>query len=225
MNDELTRKLITRFPVLYQGFYDSIQESAMPWGFSHGAGWFDIIWQLSLAIEDELGYTVRQKRSFLRKKRWSKRWNKLIYWISPVVHNETKLVGKGTKEEPYRQVVVKLAPDADWLISAAKLLFPSRDGDFKSWIGRFQRLGLKVLVWHPDTGHHVDQVKEKFGTLRYYCSGNDRIYRFIHLAEILSSAICETCGKPGKLYTNGWWYTACKEHVRPEDLEPQQEKS
>ena len=63
-----------------------------------------------------------------------------------------------------------------------------------------------------------DQVKEKFGTLRFYGHGGDKkIWNYITFAELFSGRICETCGKPGKLSQNsGWWYTACEEHTRKE---------
>lgn len=57
------------------------------------------------------------------------------------------------------------------------------------------------------------QVKEKFGTLRfYYDGGNDHIRGIVNMAEAISNRICMTCGKPGKLHTKGWWNVACEEH-------------
>ena len=63
----------------------------------------------------------------------------------------------------------------------------------------------------------VSQVKEKFGTLRFYTNGsNDLITGMIWMAERMSSRVCETCGKPGKFRGKGWFYTACDEHAREE---------
>ena len=43
------------------------------------------------------------------------------------------------------------------------------------------------------------QIKEKFGTLRFYTSGgNDQIYGMIRMAESMSAVTCEQCGAPGK---------------------------
>jgi hypothetical protein len=64
----------------------------------------------------------------------------------------------------------------------------------------------------------VEQVKEKFGTLRFYVSGGDDLtLGMIWFAESMSGRICETCGKPGKRRGHGWIYTACNEHTREED--------
>jgi hypothetical protein len=70
----------------------------------------------------------------------------------------------------------------------------------------------------------VTQVKEKFGTLRFYTSlGDDYIYGAIAMAESMSAVTCETCGKPGKLFTYGWWHVACDEHKTQDDIEWEKE--
>jgi len=221
VNQELTRKLVHRFPVLYQDFYSSMQESAMCWGFDHGDGWEPIIWQLSLAIEEELGYSELQKWWFLLKKRLAKQWNSLIYRLSPVVQDKQKMIGKGVTGDPMRWVVVeKVYPRDQWLKDLLVRILPNREDDFKSTLGSFQRLGLKNLAWQPNTGLAVSQVKEKFGTLRFYCSGSDRIYTFIDMAETLSAVTCELCGKAGKCESvHGWVSTVCGEHSRVKEEE------
>jgi hypothetical protein len=59
----------------------------------------------------------------------------------------------------------------------------------------------------------VDQVKEKFGTLRfYYTGGDDYIDGLVSMAESMSSVTCETCGNPGKSTGGGWIKTVCEAH-------------
>jgi hypothetical protein len=59
----------------------------------------------------------------------------------------------------------------------------------------------------------LDQVKEKFGTLRfYYSGGDDYISGLVSMAESMSGVTCEECGKPGTSTGGGWIKTACKEH-------------
>ena len=61
----------------------------------------------------------------------------------------------------------------------------------------------------------VDQVKEKFGTLRFYVTGgNELIQGMIWFAESMSGRICETCGAPGKRQGQGYIYTACDKHSK-----------
>lgn len=65
----------------------------------------------------------------------------------------------------------------------------------------------------------ADQIKEKFGTLRFYYHGGDEYTAgIISMAEAMSATTCETCGKPGHLRGKGWLYTACDEHTKPEHL-------
>jgi hypothetical protein len=59
----------------------------------------------------------------------------------------------------------------------------------------------------------AEQVKEKFGTLRFYTSGGDRLIDgMIWFAESMSGRICETCAKPATLRNAGWIVTLCDEH-------------
>lgn len=59
----------------------------------------------------------------------------------------------------------------------------------------------------------VKQVKEKFGTLRFYMGvAHDGIHAAIDRAEQESAQTCETCGKPGKVRSGGWISVLCDEH-------------
>jgi hypothetical protein len=59
----------------------------------------------------------------------------------------------------------------------------------------------------------LDQVKEKFGTLRfYYTGGDDYIRGLVSMAESMSGVTCEECSKPGTTEGPGWIRTLCEEH-------------
>lgn len=54
------------------------------------------------------------------------------------------------------------------------------------------------------------QVKEKYGTLRFYMScETDEITDLIHEAEALSSQTCENCGAPAKMRGKRWIEVKC----------------
>jgi hypothetical protein len=56
----------------------------------------------------------------------------------------------------------------------------------------------------------LDQVKEKFGTLRfYYSGGDDYIDGMVSLAESLTGVTCEECGNVGERRGGGWVHTYC----------------
>jgi len=66
----------------------------------------------------------------------------------------------------------------------------------------------------------VDQVKEKFGTLRFYYSGGDeRIDGMVRMAESMSGLTCEECGAPGKSRGGGWVRTLCDEHAGDREVD------
>lgn len=59
----------------------------------------------------------------------------------------------------------------------------------------------------------LNQVKEKFGTLRfYYSGGDDYIDGLVTMAESMSGVTCEECGLPGTQTQGGWIKTACAAH-------------
>ena len=59
----------------------------------------------------------------------------------------------------------------------------------------------------------VTQVKEKFGGLRFYCTGNTAIFNLVRKAEDLSFKTCEVCGRKGKHRDIGrWLQTLCFKH-------------
>ena len=59
----------------------------------------------------------------------------------------------------------------------------------------------------------VEQIKEKFGGLRfYYTGGDDQISGMVRMAEEWAAHSCETCGAPGKRRAGGWIRTLCDHH-------------
>ena len=56
----------------------------------------------------------------------------------------------------------------------------------------------------------LDQVKEKFGTLRFYYSGGDDIIDgMVRMAESMTGVTCEECGNVGERRGGGWVHTYC----------------
>jgi hypothetical protein len=59
----------------------------------------------------------------------------------------------------------------------------------------------------------VEQIKEKFGGLRfYYSGGDDTVAGMVRMAEAWASHACEECGAPGKSGGQGWIKTLCPVH-------------
>lgn len=72
------------------------------------------------------------------------------------------------------------------------------------------------LSTHKDVPFYLSDIKEKYGTLRfYYDGGDDAIEAIGEEAEFWSARTCDICGKPGVLCGQGWLQTRCPEH-KPE---------
>lgn len=60
----------------------------------------------------------------------------------------------------------------------------------------------------------LSQVKEKFGTLRFYYDGGNEVIRgMVSMAESMSARTCEECGNPGRTRGGGWIRTLCDTHA------------
>jgi hypothetical protein len=60
----------------------------------------------------------------------------------------------------------------------------------------------------------VSQIKQKFGTLRFYAyGGSERIDALVESAECASEITCDVCGGRGRLRNSGWISVRCDEHV------------
>lgn len=66
------------------------------------------------------------------------------------------------------------------------------------------------LTKSSDLWPRAEQVKEKYGTLRFYvANGSESIYNLIEQAEAISAHTCEDCGLPGTTKESSWVHTTC----------------
>jgi len=122
-------------------------------------------------------------------------------------------------KERQREVSIKFDRIAEQLKAGDSTLF---DEEYKDMINqeykekRRQELidRYPIVIPEPIPQVTLDQVKEKFGTLRFYYSGGDDYIRgMVSLAESLSGVTCEGCGNQAQ--TNwpepgGWVRTICE---------------
>lgn len=79
-------------------------------------------------------------------------------------------------------------------------LFGFECGD--GWFGLLKECieKIKVVCESQQIEIHVAQIKEKWGTLRFYIDyGTDEIFSIINEAEQKSEETCEHCGQPGSM--------------------------
>ena len=166
MRDELDRKLVEKYPLLYKNRYGNPRETLMCWGFCCGDGWYQLIDRLSAMLYGEYANAKR-------------RYDQLCVWKL-----ETgRFPWNGGKEITHEMVVT-----AKEEMEAAEKNIP-------------------VVV----------QVKEKFGTLRFYADNcTERNQNFISMAEAMSERICEECGSMDetvRTWPLGWHRTLCEQHA------------
>jgi hypothetical protein len=166
MRDELEIKLVEKYPEIFRDYHGDIQQSAMPWGFSHGDGWYHIIDDLCATITAQLRYAKARKRE-----------------IENVLAEEDK---------------------SEW-------------NDWKKGYYTQERLDEinKEVEEELNTIPIAMQVKEKFGTLRFYVHrATDEHYALISMAERMSTHTCEVCGDTNaQTWHMGWNQTLCMEHA------------
>jgi hypothetical protein len=86
------------------------------------------------------------------------------------------------------------------------------------WYNLLDNLFREMKRSKPSPRLIINQVKEKYGTLRVYgYDFNKRIEKLIDQAEDLSAITCERCGAYGKLYTEGWCVTLCPKCKKDRD--------
>jgi hypothetical protein len=75
----------------------------------------------------------------------------------------------------------------------------------EGWRPLLTKLVEDIIKIAPET--EITQIKEKFGTLRFYCAGDggDEIYKLIERAEQESAKTCEHCGTKDSVTTEGGW--------------------
>lgn len=79
---------------------------------------------------------------------------------------------------------------------------------------------LHKKLYYLDPHYTIFQIKEKFGSMRFYASFSDIspiaqsiCFDLVDRAEIRSSNVCEICGKYGQISEHKHWLSArCNDH-------------
>ena len=155
MNGALQDSLYSRYPKIFAQKDLDMTQTAMCWGISCGDGWFNIVDNLCLEIQN--------------------------YIDEPIENLE--------RYERYLQASI----EAD------------EQGDIKYWTKQIENM---KSISRPQV--QAIQVKEKYGTLRFYLNKTDEVIdRIVSFAESMSECTCEKCGSPATQNKSGWITTEC----------------
>lgn len=109
----------------------------------------------------------------------------------------------------------KIFVEKDLPMSQTCMCWGIKTGD--GWYDLLDKLCYSLQWWTDKNGHPqvvATQVKEKFGTLRFYTRGvSDFQDGMVTFAESMSGRICEKCGKPGEIQRGGWVSVRCPECI------------
>ena len=86
----------------------------------------------------------------------------------------------------------------------------------RGWVALFEK-SARLLETAPEPSsedwRQTDEVKEKYGTLRWYVSGDALFQQVAFLAEEMSEFCCLACGREGSLHEHvDLLLTLCQEH-------------
>jgi hypothetical protein len=194
MKDELDSGLVKQFPKMFKERYQSMTTTCMCWGFEHGDGWYDIIKNICHLIQSHIDWSRKNRAQALRFNRALRRAiagdsQDLEYFYAP---------------RDYQTRVKKLGVISEW--SRTQMAEEIAEARFRPVPGACSQVV-------------VEQVKEKFGTLRfYYRGGDDYVDGVVRMGEAMTAVTCETCGAPGRQRGGGWIVTLCDEHAEKRDI-------
>lgn len=172
--------LMTKYPDLFYKKEDGTL--ACPCGVWVPEGWRAVIYELCGAIDDYIKCTSTSKFRVLSKKYYF--WNFLRVSTQALHHFIIKKVCKKLNKHTFNQPWFKLNHKLNRLA-----------GKYSS----YDRI-------HPPEVK-IDQIKEKFGQLRFYYSGGDqRVAGMVSFAEYLCRQTCEVTGEKGEMHIRGYWF-------------------
>ena len=188
MRKELDEALCKSYPKIFRDRNRNMRNTAMCWGFECDDGWYNILNMACASIQGHINQTRAQRARALRYNRALRR--AVRGDVRPLQMHFT-----------YHENATE--PSIYGIQEAAKVL-----EDIEP---QYRRVPV------PEACPQViaTQIKEKFGTLRFYYLGGDDYCRGIEsMAESMSAVTCEVCGSPGKLRKGGWVQTLCDEHAK-----------
>jgi hypothetical protein len=191
MRKELDEALCKKYPKIFRDRNGNMRDTAMCWGFECRDGWYNILDKACSLIQGHIDYTRAQRARALRYNRALRR----------AVRGDVRPLQKHFTFDKYAT-----EPSEYGIQQAAKVL-----EDIEPQCKRVPEACDQVIA---------TQIKEKFGTLRfYYCGGDDYCHGVESMAESMSAVTCEVCGSSGKIRNGKWIRTLCDEHAKESGYE------
>lgn len=201
MKKQLQDKLYEDFSLLYGDRNKSMQVTCMCWGIETGDGWYDLIRELSEKLNKQIEKYAEDNpnlRCYNCGCAKDRHYASRSYNPGKCLH---------IRREP-RKRYFRRSRHLPWY---RRLLNP-----FMTLLNWFHYMFNYDLTACYCEGYdpsipRASQVKEKFGTLRFYMTSElPGMHEHIREAERQSAETCELCGAPGKVIDGGWITTRCE---------------
>jgi hypothetical protein len=178
--------LVSEYPKIFADRYKPMTETAMCWGFDCGEGWYNILNQLCCNIQNHIDNTRRDRLNTLLFNRG----------LHKAINGDTKSLFN---------YFYQYSKNTEYALKQVNLALENFTNNGETAFRTVRQVCPQVVA---------TQVKEKFGTLRfYYNGGDDMVDGMVRMAESMSGVTCEKCGDVAKLRGNGWLYVACDKHA------------
>jgi len=133
----------------------------------------------------------KQRKEAKRRRLVNKKLIKKYPWLKPY----NVWTGKTWKDYNYETTWADDLPNG-WRKAFGDMMFEEIDEVLK----------------RTNTTIYIEQIKEKYGQLRFYCNAHQEIQEIIDDYSKLSENICIVCGKPDvSMLDTGWISPVCKE--------------
>jgi len=197
MKKEFDEALCKKYPKIFRDRHAPMTHTAMCWGFDIGDGWYNIIDTMCNNMQWHI-YQSRQQRAR------SLRYNRAL---------KRALNGDVRALEMYFTFKKDAVEPDEYAKKSAAQILSKTEPQYRDV---------------PEACPQIiaSQVKEKYGTLRfYYYGGDDYCHGVESMAESMSAKTCEDCGNTGKLLAQGWHRTLCETHAKEQGYDWDEEDS
>lgn len=202
MKRQLQDQLYKDFPLLYGDRNKSMRQTCMCWGIETGDGWYDLIRELSEKLSKQIEQYSKDNPNLrcyncgcTRDKHYASR----SYNPGKCLH---------VRREPRKRYFLRTRR-LPWY---RRLINPFlRLLNFFYSVFSYDLMTCHCEGYEPNIPR-ASQVKEKYGTLRFYMTSElPGMHEHIMEAERKSAETCEVCGAPGKVIDGGWIATRCED--------------
>lgn len=204
MKKELDDKLCKDFPTICANRHKSMMQSCFAFGFECGDGWEPIIRRLLERLEPIAKQYLKDNPNLPCENCMCPKEDHYLHMTA----NPGKCLSVcKTSTHHLRRRFTNYK--SGFIVRWFNKLYN------KVVIGIADRMFFKYLTcWcekYEAPTIKIDQIKEKFGTLRVYMNFyNDEVDKAIEVAELESSQTCEDCGKEGHMTNiHHWMRTLC----------------